>query len=76
MCLSRTLTLQNPTFCSVLIMSLGFHCEFLQYTKILIDEQETYSKDFMPYNYLGGDLGFSLTYEKIVEPHLLSDNLL
>lgn len=57
-------------------MSLGFHCEFLQYTKILIGEQETYLKDFMPYNYFGGDLGFSLTYEKIVVPHLLSDNLL
>ena len=76
MCLSRIFTLQNPTFCFVLITSLGFHCKFLQYTKILIGEQETYLKDFMPYNYLGGDLDFSLTDEKLVVPHLLRDNLL
>lgn len=39
-------------------MSLVFQWEFLQYTKMLIWEQEKYLKDFMPYNYFGGELDF------------------
>lgn len=58
MCVSRIFTLQNPNFCFVLIMSLVFQWEFLQYTKMLIGEQEKYLKDFMPYNYFGGELDF------------------
>lgn len=56
MCLSSIFTLQNPSFCFVLIMSLSFHWEFLQYAKMLTDEQEKYLKDFMTYNYFLGEL--------------------
>lgn len=59
MCLSRIFTLQNPSSCFVLIMSLGFHGEFLQYSKMLIGEQEKYLKDFLTHNYSLGKLNFS-----------------
>lgn len=38
MCLSWIFTLQNPSFCFILIMSLGFYWEFLQY-KILVNRR-------------------------------------
>lgn len=56
MCLSTVFTLQNLSFCFVLIMSLGFHWEFLQYTEMLIGEQEKYFEDLMTYNYSLGEL--------------------
>lgn len=39
-------------------MPLSFHWDFLQYTKMLIGEQEKYLKDFMTYNYSLGKLDF------------------
>lgn len=69
-------SLQNPGFCFVLITSLGFHWEFLQYAKMLIGEQETFWKNFMTYNFSLGELDLFLMYKRIFVPYLLRENLL